>query len=385
MNKRNDYQNIERMTVLVPDADDWLTLRVLRCLGQESIFKNHILSKKKMPLSRFSRHCTSFHLNNSRNDDEWIEEINKLIAKFQINIILPVTVQGVELISKNRNKISKSALIPPLAEPEKIALTNDKLEFHKFLIEEGLPSLPTINAGISGENIQKTNLDSIEFPALLKPASESGGFGIVKVEDVNELERAWQDTRISKNHNYILQSYIPADHYGLSIYSREGDIIAYTLYHSLLHSNPYRIGILMEFENDDRIINLGKQLISKLKWSGVANIDFLVDKRDKSVKILEFNPRFWQSLLGSANAGVNFPVLYCLDAAGVKLSFRQHQSRYVSPMMYIKTFLKHLKGKRTNIKIRWRDSGFKFTYSDPVPEIVDILNRTGKRLKQWII
>ena len=44
-----------------------------------------------------------------------------------------------------------------------------------------------------------------------------------------------------------------------------------------------------------------------LKWSGIVNIDFIYDENDKQAKILEVNPRYWQSLLGSLFAGVNFP------------------------------------------------------------------------------
>src|SRR2546428_697479 len=46
-----------------------------------------------------------------------------------------------------------------------------------------------------------------------------------------------------------------------------------------------------------------------LKWSGIVNIDFIYDENDKQAKILEVNPRYWQSLLGSLFAGVNFPYL----------------------------------------------------------------------------
>ncbi|MBN2590381.1 MAG: ATP-grasp domain-containing protein [Sedimentisphaerales bacterium] len=385
MNKSKNNENVKNISVLIPDAEDWLTLKALRCIGQESTFKNHLLSKKKMPLSRFCRYSTSYHYNTSQNDEEWIDEINKLISKLHIDVIMPVTVPGVELISKNRSKISESARIPPIAEPEKISLTNDKWAFHNFLLQHDLPSIPTIYVGNSGENIDISEVDSIAFPALLKPASESGGYGIVRVENKNDIERAWHDKHMMKNHDYILQSFLPADHYSYSICAREGEILAYTLYKSLLHSNPYRIGVLQEFKKDDNILNIGRKLISDLKWSGIGNIDFLVDKRDKSARILEFNPRFWQSLIGSENAGINFPALWCREAMGLKSSYINRDCIFASPSMYIKTIFDRFKGKRNNTDIRWKESGFKFTYNDPMPEVVDMFDRIGKKLKRLCV
>ncbi len=374
----------KNMRILIPDADDWLTVKVLRCLAQETTFKNHILSKNKRPLSRFSRYCKSFNYNNSRNDDEWIDEINKLITKYQINIILPVTVHGVELISKNQTRISDNVRIPLLAKPDEIALTNDKWAFHKFMIQHELPSIPTVYAGNSNDDINLEDIDSIEFPAILKPTSEGGGFGFVKVEKAEDLEQAWRDKRIMRNRDYILQSYIPSEHFSFSVFSREGEILAYTLYHSLFQPDPYRIGSLMDFINDDEIYNIGRKLVSDLKWSGVANVDFLVDRRDNSKKILEFNPRFWQSLLGSANAGVNFPLIYCKDAIGEKSTYSKRQRVFATPSMYPKIIIDSLKGKRNFKNIRLREMGMHYTCSDPMPELIEVFQRIGSKIKNKI-
>jgi len=374
------------MSVLIPDGEHWQTVKVLRCLEQAPTISTHILSNKRQPLSRYSRYCTSFHHNTSQNDNDWINEINKLVQKLRINVILPVTLRGVELISKNRKDISELAAIPPLAEPETIALANDKWAFHKFISQRGLPSLPTVYIGKSGENIQALDVNSIGFPALLKPTSEAGGYGIVKVEKTSDLERAWHDKRIMKNHDYILQSYIPGIDICLQVFCKAGKISAYTLQKSLSDSNDYfgpqRI---MEFVTDNSIKTLGESIISAMHWDGIACIDFRIDARDQKPKILEINPRFGQAILGSFVAGVNFPLIACCSALDVEYPAKYKNVRYAHPVPSAKILISRIFGRNTpSAHTKWSESGLRFTCSDPLPEIVDLVSRAGHHLKRRI-
>ena len=47
-------------------------------------------------------------------------------------------------------------------------------------------------------------------------------------------------------------------------------------------------------------------LIQKCKYTGVGHIDLRVDTKDKKVKLIEINPRFWGSLDYSTAIGLNF-------------------------------------------------------------------------------
>ena len=381
--KVND--NTYPISVLIPDAEDWQTVKVLRCLGQISTVSAHILSKKQKPLSRFSRFCKSYHHNPGKNESDWIKEINSLVEKLRINVILPVSLKGVVFISKSRKDISDFASVAPLADPEIIALANDKWAFHKFISREHLPSIPTLYIGNTGDNILSENLDSIEFPALLKPASEAGGFGIVKAANASELEHAWRDKRIMKNRHYILQSYIPGIDICLQVFCKSGRILAYTVQKSLCKSNgdyygPQRI---MEFVLDEDILALGKKIISLMNWNGIACIDFRIDARDGKIKTLELNPRFGQAMLGSLTAGVNFPILACYSAMNMDYPVAYRNTKYAHPTASVKVLVSSiLKKKSLSTKLRWRESGLKYTCNDPMPEIVDFMNRTVSRFKR---
>jgi len=333
-------------------------------------------------MPRFSRFCGPFHYHRSINDLDWLDMIKTQAKRWNIDVIMPATLKGILFVSRNREAISEIAAVVPLAKPEMIAMANDKWAFHKFINQEKLPSVPTVYVGRAGEAIRMPENDSIKYPALLKPTSESGGYGFINVTDFLDLAHAWYDKRIMNGREYILQSYVPAAHFSLSLCCQNGEIIAFTLNRKILLSkNPFSMEGMLEYDNNEQVIDIGKRLISAMRWDGVADIDFLVDNRDQKAKILEFNPRFWQTLLGGLIAGVNFPLIWCLSAFGIRQSSKQHiTTKYVgSPLLSIKMMLSKLIGKRAVISTRWHESSLQFICNDPLPELIEVLRRVGRR------
>ena len=54
---------------------------------------------------------------------------------------------------------------------------------------------------------------------------------------------------------------------------------------------------------------MAEKLLESIYYYGIAEIEFVIDKRDNIPKLMEINPRFWGSLQGAISAGVDFPVL----------------------------------------------------------------------------
>lgn len=381
------HGNFQPVSVLIPDGEDSLEIvKVLRCLGQVPELKVHILSNTRSPSARFSRYCAHFHHHLSENDDEWIEVIEAITRQWEIDVVLPVTLRGVQLISQRREAISKVSAIPPIPEYELIELVRNKWSLYQFATQNGLPAVLSAFIAKGGEPISVSpGLDSIEYPALLKPTSQSSGFGIVKVDSPSDLENAWKDERIIKGSEYILQNYISGFDISFSVFCQSGKVIAYTLWKELLPSKePFHVPRLVEYTEDEHAIDVGRRLVSAIGWDGVADIDLIFDKRDQTVKILEINPRFWQSLLGSFTAGVNFPLMACLTAVGAECP-EMKQTRpikYARPSASFHMLLSRLLGIKLAEGYRLRDSAIRFILSDPLPELVYALRKLTRRFRR---
>lgn len=132
------------------------------------------------------------------------------------------------------------------------------------------------------------------------------GAGIVFFTNQAELEQFLRNQEDSAD--FIIQEFIQCYDLSCSVLCRNGEILAYTIQRGVIPGRErFQPPAGIEFVHQEQVIKNVKRLMQALKWSGIVNIDFIYDENDKQAKILEVNPRYWQSLLGSLFAGVNFP------------------------------------------------------------------------------
>ena len=370
------------ISVLIPDGGHYDTLKVLRCLGQAKEVTSHILSRVRWPISRFCRYSAKCHYYKSQTDSDWIDLIRRLAKQWKIDVVLPSTMKGTELLSLNHEALSGVVAIPPIPNSKMLKIAQDKWAFHCFAEDHKLPVLPTILVA-DGKRIiaDSAELDSINYPALLKPTAEMGGRGIVKIDSPSEFYRLVEQKKIlNESHKYIIQNYIPGVDFCLGVLCNSGKISAYTLQRNLIPSeNDFGYQKVMEFIKDDRIIELGTKVVSEMLWDGIAFIDFRVDERDKTVRLIEVNPRQGRALLGSLAAGVNFPLILCLNALGITYSNSQRENtRYAHPSAFLHMLKSRFLARPTPVRLKWRESGWRFSVSDPLPDLVGVINRVRK-------
>lgn len=367
----------DAFSVLIPDGEHPLSLLVARCLARAPEVKVYILSSKRWTLSRFSRHRCLYQFKPIGTDDEGrFEALVEIIKQRGIDIVLPITEGGAKFIATRYDSLSEMVAISPIPNPQALRTAINKWSLNQLACEQHLPAPPSILVTFAPAFYER--LSVLEYPVLLKPTSEAGGRGIKLFDNPLDLQMflEGQDKEQFKN-RYLVQSYIPGLDLGLSVLCREGEILAYTIQQGLVAQYLGRLKA-MQFIRQENVLENGRTLLSALNWSGVAHIDMRYDSRDRRVKILEVNGRFWGSLMGSLVAGVNFPYLACLVALGIPFPMPQYRfCKYFKTQVATKEAIRRLCGK-SEFAFSFGETGWRFLLNDPLPQVLNAVAKLAQ-------
>ena len=147
---------------------------------------------------------------------------------------------------------------------------------------------------------------------MIKPKDSYGSRGLRYIKRREELIDEYK--RVHRVYKYpLVQEYIPpgGDAYGVSVLLDKSSEVKALFVHRRLREYPVTGGpsTLRVSMLKPEIANLGIRMLKALGWYGVAMVEFKVDPRDNTPKLMEVNPRFWGSLPLAILAGVDFPYL----------------------------------------------------------------------------
>jgi predicted ATP-grasp superfamily ATP-dependent carboligase len=144
----------------------------------------------------------------------------------------------------------------------------------------------------------------------------------------------------------------------------------------------------VEITDDQEVLEVGRQVIDKLAFSGVIKLDFKRDRRDERLYLLEANPRFSLWHHPAALAGVNLAALYYQDCVVPGSARPPGPARPGVRWMSTRADLKALREYRAAGELsigRWlyewltADVSEDFTWRDPLPGLYEALG-TVQRL-----
>jgi predicted ATP-grasp superfamily ATP-dependent carboligase len=349
-----------------------LTLAVLRCLGKIKEYKLHVLSfsKTRNPQFRYSKYANSFERTDFIDEEKTFELIKKRSEEIKADIIIPVNEKIVKIVSMHMDDCHGLCRLPPIPEINTLNTVRHKWELYNWLFKNNYPADKPVllSEAIKDESIRK----NLCFPLLIKPNWGSGGQGIRQIEDLIEFES------VSKNykdpHEYVIQKIIPGFDIDISFLARNGRIMAYTIQQSIEKKNRYVYARSLKFIHNEELLNITTDIVKRLNYSGIAHLDFRYDSDENNYKLIDFNARYWSSLLGSLSAGINFPYLaVCSDE-------NMHPSDYNSMNYYMVLNVLRLLWKRIPLK----NTELYYDLRDPVPLFLDLLYKVNYHLKKLI-
>ncbi len=105
-------------------------------------------------------------------DPAYVPALRELCEHHGVGAVLPLTDLDIEVLARAREEGVLPALVPS---SEVARATYDKYEAHLLLRRHGLPSPPTVAAD--------ADLDSLEYPVMVKPRRGSGARSIHLAHD----------------------------------------------------------------------------------------------------------------------------------------------------------------------------------------------------------
>lgn len=301
-------RNTNVFSVLIPDGESTLSMWVVMGLSQVKGLDIYIMSNIDYSLVKKSKKVKGFYVRTESDTISWINNIDNIVKSDFIDIIMPVSAEGIKKFLENEKELpfkNKLSLLPSI---DSFKTSDNKGLLSKHLLKHKIPHPKTL---LFNANELPNNSISA-FPVIMKPfESLGGGTDIFIFNNEKEMHSHFSSNAVS--YQYLIQDYIEGYDIDCSVLCKKGEVLAYTIQRVTIQADENfvpSIGIKFLFEKD--LYKIVKRLMGSLNFSGVAHIDMRYDKNKNEFKVIEINPRFWRSVDASIAMGVNFPYLLCL-------------------------------------------------------------------------
>jgi predicted ATP-grasp superfamily ATP-dependent carboligase len=300
--------------VLVFDANQRSALAVTRSLGRKGVpvFTADETSTSLAGSSRFSRQ--HFHYPSPRlNPLQFVDFIDKLTRKLEIEILLPMTELTTSLLLKYKTRLPETKL--PFPANDAIEHLADKCSLMRIAESLNVPVPRTwyINDPASPH----VDPDKLTYPAVLKPAASwllhHGQWLRASVriaQNPTEVGEIMQTDFAFRAYPYMIQECVTGQGQGVFALYDKGNPVTFFA-HKRLREKPPQGGVSVLSEStavDPLLLTHARNLLDHTGWHGVAMVEFKVSS-DGTPYLMEINTRFWGSLQLAIDAGVDFPWL----------------------------------------------------------------------------
>jgi hypothetical protein len=288
--------------VIIGSSRD-LTYRVLRCTA--AIFPRVHLLMEGEPGSadhlRRSRFCASLaYLGPAHFDDpSAVADINAACERLGASVVIPSGVRAVHLLTRHGPAIN--AITYPVPSEQAFLALETKWNFAAFCAANGIDH-PRTMLFQSTDELRAFPQSDLPEKFMLKPIDREASEGVMvcspKSLDIDLCKVDYAPI--------LLQEFVEGEDIGGIAACEDGKLVSATALRYVLKSFlrlPYRDSMEL-FDNEPLMAALTK-VVAASNYNGGINIDCRL-RPDKSVVVLECNPRFWNSIDWAMMAGVNF-------------------------------------------------------------------------------
>ena len=302
-------------SVVVTDGLWRKSLSAVRSLGRQGL-DVAVTGDDRFTTSFYSRYChRRILLPKAEHADTYVDALLAELEAHPYDVLIPMEDDTIQALLARREEVEQVVRLP-LATASAIGVAADKDATLKVAAQLGIPHPSTCRPGSEAELMAL--LPSIPLPAVVKPVNSSGSRGLRYADTRDELVSSFGRV-LAEYGPPLIQERIPeGPGVGAALlFGPAAEPLAGFTYRRLreypVHGGP---STLRESTHDPELLEMATTLLRALNWYGVAMVEFKLDPRDNTPKLMEINPRFWGSLELANAAGTNFPYLLYQMAMG---------------------------------------------------------------------
>lgn len=277
--------------------------------------------------------CDHFIQGTMADDPLFENFIADLVARFNIDLIIPGIEQDIQALDKMRPRLSQLKVAVVLNQPNCLSTFASKAKTAALLDEYALPALKTIWA--TPANKQQI-LDTIGLPCLAKLDQSYAGKGQVVIHEEHELEFYLDQP------GYLIQQYIHGEQvteFTASVFALpDGHYVNLIILERVL--GPDGATHKAKVVENATISAQVEQLCQLTKPLGPTNFQFIYAPESESYYLLEVNPRISSSTSLRTAFGVNEAKM-CVQYYLQQLTPDRASIRKGSAQRYIADFIEY--------------------------------------------
>jgi predicted ATP-grasp superfamily ATP-dependent carboligase len=308
--------------VLVPSGISSGTYQVIRSLGERGIDTVCASSDESVP-EFASKYCTERVLVPEHSTDfpAYRDEIFGLAARGEVATVVPCREEDAYLLSKHRDELEAHVSLP-VPTLETLSTVHDRKRLFEAAEAAGVPIPET---RLLEEGSEWTSPRIIKSRYNLLTDDYSAEYASRTPVEVNRIDHLGPDDspdvneiREAMRHMPIVQEFVPnGGKYVFAALYDHGEPLS-TFQHEQIRGNSYTGGggVYRRSVRIPALETVARKLLGHINWHGLACIEYIRDAQTGEFKLLEVNPRMWQSLPSAVHGGADFPYQYWLAATG---------------------------------------------------------------------
>lgn len=308
--------------ILVTDADSRAALAITRSLGRAGFYVG-VAHHTESGLASSSKYCRKRILvpDAVQHPDSFVDAVDDATRAGRFDAVIPVTDVTTLALSQasEEGRFNCRMCIPS---HKTLELAADKYRILEIAANLDIPA-PRSRLITNAGDLQIDTVD-FPFPVVVKPTRSRVRSGerwistsVFYANSYAELEREL-GSLAPEFFPLLLQERIVGSGVGVFACYEHGRPIAFFSHKRIREKPPSGgVSVLRESVPVDPIAGEHtRKLLDHLQWHGVAMVEYKLDERDRKLKIMEVNGRFWGSLQLAIDAGMDFPVMAAALALG---------------------------------------------------------------------